>query len=272
MRMIRTFAAILTFMLLLASCNSNEDNNFSGNLSFAVSENINSDTADLNVRKYSLGDIILLDGSISCASDYSSIDNNNPPIAIVAAINNDGTVMGLGVHRSENSLQWAPEDTVGYTMDFTDITAVLDGEEESNADTAIFKGDTDGSDNFDVIKTEDESGAEDAYNYYPAFDFINTYADNYNLTGNYTSGWYMPSIDELCTVYKNRDIINISLQKIYELDNTAAMDGLGTNWYWSSSQSVFDDNYVWFVHYFNGYVSDCPKSLTNLHVLAVRKF
>ena len=105
-----------------------------------------------------------------------------------------------------------------------------------------------------------------------AISLVNTYADTYNLSGNYASGWYMPSISQLCDVYENREMINTSLKEIYALDKNAAMDGLGTNWYRSSSQSEDNDDYVWFVHYFNGYSSDCPKNLTNLHVLVVRDF
>jgi len=47
---------------------------------------------------------------------------------------------------------------------------------------------------------------------------------------------------------------------------------LGTVWYWASSQSDSDDDYAWFVHYFNGYAACCPKDFDNLHVMAVRVF
>ena len=58
----------------------------------------------------------------------------------------------------------------------------------------------------------------------------------------------------------------------YELDEEAAMNGLETNWYWSSSQAGAEDDYAWFVHYFNGYAGECPKNFTNVHALAVRVF
>lgn len=106
----------------------------------------------------------------------------------------------------------------------------------------------------------------------PAFEFVNTYAETYKLTGIYASDWYMPSIEELNAVYENREKINTSLQKIYELDNRAAMDGLDTNWYWASTQSDSKEDYAWFVHFFNGYAGECPKNFTNVHVLVVRDF
>ena len=50
------------------------------------------------------------------------------------------------------------------------------------------------------------------------------------------------------------------------------MNGLTTNWYWSSSQADSADDYAWFVHFFNGYAGECPKNFTNVHVIAIRDF
>lgn len=106
---------------------------------------------------------------------------------------------------------------------------------------------------------------------FPAFDFISGYAKNHGLTGEMTSGWYMPSIEELRTLYKNRDAVNETLEMIYQLDNNAAMNGLSTTWYWSSTQSESQDDYAWFVHFYNGYAGECPKAFTNVNVIAVRE-
>ena len=135
-----------------------------------------------------------------------------------------------------------------------------------------FFGDIDGSDNWTVIYTQDSEDTADTATNYPAFHFVNTYAETYKLTGAYASGWYMPSIAELCDIYQNREAVNDSLQHIYSLDDHAAMNGLETNWYWSSSQAGDQDDYAWFVHYFNGYAGECPKNFTNVHALAVRVF
>lgn len=169
---------------------------------------------------YTIGDIILADGSAVKPEDLINADSSNLPIAVIADIKEDGTSLGVGVHRSENPLPWA----------------------------------------------EDENGNS------PAFDFVDTYADHCNISGDYASGWYMPDISELCAIYENRETINTALQEIHAMDPNAAMDGLDTNWYWSSTQSDSNADYAWFVHYFNGYSSDCPKDFTNLHVLAVRIF
>lgn len=215
-------------------------------------------------RPYAAGDIILANGTAIKAEDLTSVDGSNLPIAVVAELKDDGTALGVGVHRSTSPLQWAADATTGCTTMFLDIV--------STQDESVFIGDTDGADNWSVISASDSQGAVDAAENYPAFNFANTYAVTCNLQGDYASGWYMPSITELCTIYENREVINSSLRKIFELDENAAMDGLETNWYWSSSQAGSSDDYAWFVHYFNGYAGECPKNFTNVHALAVRIF
>ncbi|MDO5540269.1 MAG: hypothetical protein Q4F83_09335 [Eubacteriales bacterium] len=217
------------------------------------------------ISQFEIGDIILADGSVMREADLTTIDSSNVPIAVIAGFQEDGTAFGVGVHRSDTPLQWAADDSAGYTTNFTENICI----QESDFD---FSGDTDGSDNWTVICTQDSEDTMDAATYYPAFYFVNTYAETYKLTGNIALGWYMPSIAELCDIYQNREAVNASLRYIYSLDGSAAMNGLETNWYWSSSQAGSEDDYAWFVHYFNGYAGECPKNFTNVHALAVRAF
>lgn len=217
------------------------------------------------ISQFEIGDIILADGSVIREADLTTIDSSNVPIAVIAGFQENGTAFGIGVHRSDTPLQWAVDDSAGYATNFTENICI----QESDFD---FSGDTDGSDNWTVICAQDSEDTADAATYYPAFYFVNTYAETYKLTGDYASGWYMPSIAELCDIYQNREAVNDSLQHIYSLDGSAAMNGLETNWYWSSSQASGQDDYAWFVHYFNGYAGECPKNFTNVHALAVRAF
>lgn len=152
-----------------------------------------------------------------------------------------------------------------YVTNFTENACIQESD-------FVFSGDVDGSDNWAVICAGDSKDTADTATNYPAFHFVNTYAETYKLTGDYTSGWYMPSIAQLCDIYQNREAVNDSLQHIYSLDEYAAMNGLETNWYWSSSQASSEDDYAWFVHYFNGYAGECPKNFTNVYALAVRAF
>lgn len=214
---------------------------------------------------YEIGDVIFSDGSVIKRGDISSIDGGNIPVAVIAGFREDGTAFGVGVHRSSTPLQWASDDSVGYALCFTDTVCAQN-------DDSDFSGDKDGGDNWSVICSQDENAAAKAAENYPAFHFVNTYAEEQNLSDEYAYGWYMPSITELCTIYQNREAVNDSLRCIYELDNQAAMNGLETNWYWASSQAGSEDDYAWFVHFFNGYAGECPKNFTNVHALAVRAF
>lgn len=275
-----TFILFVLMFFSLTACGSRESQTYDSNgpqpalSGISASEKAESEDGGNNTlaAKHTIGDIILADGSEVKAAELVTVDSSNLPVAVIAEIREDGTALGLGVHRSSGPLQWALDNTAGETTRFTDIVCTQNDTGNENAADAGFSGAADGSGSWNVICSMDKQGTEHAAKNYPAFHFVNTYAETYGLAGDYASGWYMPGIAEVCAVYRNRESINTSLKKIYELDDSAAMDGLGRNWYWSSSQSDANDDYAWFVHYFNGYVCDCPKNFTNLHVLAVRIF
>ena len=269
------FSALLTFTM--TACNSTEVPSGSSDDSSLDSETDLVEPVDSMAEEpiengngfiseqYEIGDIILADGSMVKESDLTIVDSNNVPVAVIAGFKEDGTAFGVGVHRSDVPLQWASDDSAGYAANFSDTVCT----QESDFD---FRGDTDGEDNWKAICDRESEDTADAEVNYPAFHFVNTYASNYNLSGKMASGWYMPSIEELCKIYQNREAVNNSLQHIYRLDEQAAMNGLETNWYWSASQAASSDDYAWFVHYFNGYAGECPKNFTNVHALAVRAF
>lgn len=236
----------------------------SGDSDFIAEEQTESRNESASAQ-FAVGDIILADGSIVKETDLTAIDSNNVPIAVIAGFQEDGMALGIGAHRSDAPLQWASDDSAGYAMNFKNIVCTQDSEFD-------FSGDKDGTDNWNEICTQDQEDTTDAEVNYPAFHFVNTYAASYGLSGDFAVGWYMPSIEELCDIYQNRETVNNSLRRIYELDEEAAMNGLETNWYWSSSQAGAEDDYAWFVHYFNGYAGECPKNFTNVHALAVRAF
>lgn len=267
--MVRKFSIFFLAMLLalsLTACGNEKGSDVSevqnGNSFSEESENNNQAAI---TAQYTVGDIVLTDGSISKTESLTALDSGNAPIAVIAGFQENGAAFGVGVHRSDTPLPWALDDTAGYATKFVDTVCT------QNTDKT-FSGDRNGSDNWSAMCAADSDGTANAENNYPAFHFVNTYAQTYGLTDAHASGWYLPSIAELSTVYENRDAINAALEKIYELDHSAAMNGLDTNWYWSSSQADSEDDYAWFVHYFNGYAGECPKNFTNVHVIAIRDF
>lgn len=267
--MARKFSIFFLAMLLalsLTACGNEKGSDVSEEQNGNSFSTANEDSNQAAVTtQYTVGDIVLADGSIVKAESLTALDSGNAPVAVIAGFQDNGATFGVGVHRSDQPLPWALDNTIGYGAKFAETVCT------QNTDKT-FGGDTDGSDNWSAMCAAGSGGTAIAENNYPAFHFANTYAETYGLTDDYASGWFLPSIAELSTVYENREAINSALARIYELDHSAAMNGLTTNWYWSSSQADSADDYAWFVHFFNGYAGECPQNFTNVHVIAIRDF
>lgn len=232
-------------------------------------ESSHSDILPIVNKHGQVGDIVLLDGTIVKAENYTHIDKDNLPIAIIASIDDSENIFVIGLNISETPLSWASDNSQGYTTYFHDLSVEKTNNEY--AMKATFTGHLSGKDSLDILLYVDQEDTKDLKSHYPAFDFARTYPTQYGLTGDYSTNWYIPSIAELCTIYKNRDIINQSLQTIHQLDPLLSINGLDTNWYWSSSQATKTKDYAWFVHFMNGYVDECPKNFTNLHALVIHE-
>ena len=228
----------------------------------------------LSAQKFVAGDVVLSDGSVV---SWRSLKNKEQfPIGVVAGVNADGSALIVGTRRSSDSIAWAIEGSTGHGTKFSAVACDLKGKRNSSgggsAEHAEFSGATDGSKTWQEICARDTSGTsvQNAAHTYPAFSFAQNYGAQFSLSGEYLTGWHLPSVSELCLIYKNRHAINDALRNLHRLDAALAMDGLGTNWYWSSSQSPSRAEHAWFVHFVNGYAGECPKDFTNLHALAVR--
>ena len=105
----------------------------------------------------------------------------------------------------------------------------------NNVLEASFSGTIDGSNSWTTL-------CEDVTDYtnpsrYPAWTWVNNYAETYELTGDFTSGWYFPSIAELsmlCIAVKDTNsVINAAL-------SCANGTPVADKTYWSSSQASYD--------------------------------
>jgi len=167
-----------------------------------------------------IGQIYYTDGTVSSA--YVS---GKTPAGIVCDVKPDGSVKTI-VALEQSSGAWEPSGTTGYTTTFA--TSLADG-----------KG------NWAVIQAADPEGSKTAANY-PAFSYCNAYTG-----GGYSAGtWYLPSRDELSTIYFNKAAINAGLKTLSDKGCTATQ--LGTGWYWSSSQYSSIYSYAWFVNFISG--------------------
>lgn len=183
---------------------------------------------DISLTACEVGDIILINGTKIPVKNIESytIDENNKPVGIVAFVDEiDGMRVPKMIGLRSDRAVWAPISSNGYNLYFRQIEGDL-----SN-------GDVDGSDNWDVICSVDSNAKINPELSYPVFYFANTYGQVAELTGTeYEDGWYVPSIKELYDVYKNKIIIQKSLDKVgsYNLEDA----------FWSSSQS-HSQNYAY---------------------------
>ena len=235
----------------------------SGDTSITVNCKSASKTGTLSVKDYStgyeVGKIVLANNTPVDKGSYTAVEENNPPVGIICGSNSYGVPRMIALHTSGSGLSWAKDDSTGYTTNFEGIICEP-STTGSGAQTATFTGDTDGSDNWEYIKSIDPAGAADAAENYPAFHWVNQYNTQYAAQlGGTNFAWYMPSLAELCEVYKNRAVINESLTKIRGLDSNYADESLGTSWYWSSSQVSYSNDNAWFVNFSVGNVDDVYK-------------
>lgn len=197
---------------------------------------------------YNVGDIILKDGKKISVGDVDSyLFDATKAIGVVALI---------------NIVDGVPKETTGYTTDFTGINVDCSGYSDFGY---AFSGDLDGSDNWDYICMIDSEGTQNAETNYPIFYRANIYGTSLGLTDTgYETGWYIPSIAELYTVYKNKEIIQRSL-------SAAGGFTLSERDYWSSSQS---STYCYYCNFENGYVALQSKNYDDyvfvLHDLVIK--
>ena len=221
-----------------------------------------SESGVLSVKDYStgyeVGKIVLADKSLVEKDSYTAINTSNPPVGVICAVIYGAPKM-IALHSNEWSLDWAKDGSTGYNTEFEGIICTPSKTGSGAALTATFTGDTDGSDNWSYIKSIDPEGTAEAVvaENYPAFNWVAQYNTKYaDKRNNKKFDWYMPSLAELCEVYKNRTAIDASLAKIHGLENGSgyADEKLENNMYWSSSQ---DSNYVyyaWLVGFSDGNV------------------
>lgn len=232
-----------------------------------------SQNGTLSVKDYSLwtpGKIVHADNTLA-DKDSFTLTASNPPVAVVCGTNAYGVAIGVALHKSY--LQWAKDNTTGYKTKFEGIICTPSiSYQNGAAASATFTGDTDGSDNWDYICSIDPEGTANAAVNYPAFDWVNKYNTTYSdKLGAARPAWYMPSIAELCEVYKNKDAVNASLSKINGLDGTYADSNLGTDYIWSSSQHSNYDGSTWLAGFGSGNLGHSGKSY-NYNVCCIAGF
>ena len=199
------------------------------------------------------GDFVLKDGTM-LPKDITLTDTQKSNVAavIVRAATNDKPALGVGIVHNQSGLAWCTESAEGYREIITAL----------NVDTT--GGYTDGSNGWEILK-EACSDAENDPENYPAWNYSLTYAINNGLTGDLATGWYLPTVAELDTIYQNKTVVDASLLK-------AGGSTFGTNFYWSCCQTPYGSNMARILAFGGGYMDNDSKKSGYDSVCSVRAF
>jgi len=202
--------------------------------------------------KYSVGDIVLKDGTIIKYGQDVTDEQKTNAIAIIFYVGKENGKLGnrtLGVGLKKNSKAlWCTSDASAAKQKVDSIICniINDGVTTGKVEYfSEFSGDLDGSDNLTQISeyltsknlTDDTSDSSK----YPAFYFAKNYKDtDTKLTGtSFEDGWYLPTIAELYPISKNQKKIYASFDKL-GVDRISAQ---WADWLTSSSQNINKADY-----------------------------
>ena len=200
-----------------------------GNYNVTASCGETSAAATLVVKDYTgyaVGDFFLNDGTRLAVGTELTADQKSKVVAVLAYFNN-GVPCGMGLSQ-KGSVEWGAQTTL-----LTDLVCTPSQRGSGSAATATF-------------------------------NYALTYGEAKGFTGEYAEGWYVPSLAELCYVYRNRDTVNTSL---------AAADGtsLKETIYWSSSQFPDDKRYAWGVNFSSGELDENYRYMNCSYTTTMKK-
>ena len=246
-----------------------------------------------------VGDIVFSDGS---ATPYTSglILTQAQKDAAVAIIFYNGSesdvlgakLLGFGIHNSQDeedaekkTLPWAykssglfiseaegnKKEVPGLTCEIskgggeTFVSGIAD-----NVIGAIFSDAIDGSSSWTTLC--EGVADENSEGYYPAWQWVNSYAANYELTGDFVEGWYFPSIAELSmlslAVNQEDSVISAAI-------SCAGGTSITDSFYWSSNQAegaaYYPANHAWTINFGSNKINYGWK-YSAYSVLAIRAF
>ena len=246
-----------------------------------------------------VGDIVFSDGSATPYTEGLTLTAAQKAAA-VAVIFYNGTstdvlgekMLGVGIHNSWEEYKdeevkptiWAFQisygtpgsSAEGFTNSITDLICTVSFNEgfitgmQDNVFEATFAGTIDGSTSWAALC--DAVTDEDSTLKYPAWYWVNGYAEKYELTGDFAEGWYMPSIAELsmlCIAVKEEN--SVISDAISCVDGTPVTE----TFYWSSSQADYNGSnptMAMYVNFTTNKIDGTSKSSYHNSVLAIRAF
>ena len=217
---------------------------------------------------YSVGDVLLESGSIIKPDLFFAMQNiySKDVVGLLYFNEYDAPAGFLGLYNSVEdtnggSYVWSASETTGYNIKVADIICIPSKTGSGAARTAKFTCDTDGSNNWNSIRSIDSY--TNTSSKYPAFNYADNYGTTFHIINKYAHGWYIPSLPELCYIYKNLGKLNSMLGELKASRLSAD--------YWSSSQNADFDNEAWVLDMSTGSIKNKSKGSKAL-VCCVRPF
>ena len=197
--------------------------------------------------KCAVGDFVLKDGTI--LSKDETPESDTVAAVIVRAAADGKPALGVGI--AHNKMAWCTKDATGFNI----IIGVLVGDKTT--------GYMDGSDGWEKLEAKC-SDAESNPGNYPAWNYSLTYAKNNGLKGDLATGWYLPTVAELNTIYQNKTAVDASLSK-------ADGSTFGTSNYWSCCHDAWYIDRAAILSFSTGEMDYSGKGY-NRYVCSVRAF
>ena len=250
----RWIAVLAVMVMALAGC-SDPSSGGSGNLSGTGNSGVDNPVSQQpDYSKCAVGDYVLKNGTV--LSKDETPESGTVAAVIVRVAANGKPALGVGIVHSETGLAWCTDSAEGYSINIT----ALQGDKTTDY--------TDGSDGWEKLKAAC-SDAENNPGNYPAWNYSLTYAKTNGLTGDLATGWYLPTVAELYTIYQNKTAVDASLSK-------AGGSQFGTSWYWSCCQDFsYNGDGARGLDFDDGSVVDVYKFFSNdygSYVCSVRAF
>ena len=241
--------AVMVLVFAVAGC-SDPSSGGSENSSGAGNSGVDNPVSQQpDYSKCIVGDFVLKDGTI--LSKDETPEKDTVAAVIVRAAADGKPALGVGIVHSK--MAWCTMRVVGFNINIT----ALQGDKTS--------GYMDGSDGWERLK-EACSDAESNPENYPAWNYCRNYGATNGLTGDLATGWYLPTVAELYTIYQNKTAVDASLSK------TGGSQLFDTSYYMSCCQYPSDDHYCFVLNFGNGQWLYYFKNYDDPYVCSVRAF
>ena len=200
-----------------------------------------------------VGEIVLNDGSRVPFSRNIDLtpEQKKKAVAIIVMARREGNSIfevALGLHQDKDK-SWG-DDTISIPEIECRST---EGSKVSAARNTKITGDLFGHDNYRKIREKNKQGSYDIFERAEEYSKIS----GVNITDKFTTEWYVPSLAELCELFKVKNTVNIALEAL----GKAQLRDL----YWSSSQFPGSEGKkAWLVNFNDGKLMNASKKASGI--------